>query len=116
MRIISVQLNKLFQLQLIKQFSAFQHCTKIFLFVALCSYSCISGASGDALPAGFYNWALKISSVIESGTLVLAGESAYVFNICMLANQIEVISKRSVISILRVLFGVKYNGRSLSTG
>lgn len=102
---------------IIKQFSAFQNCTKIFIFLAFCSHSCNSGASGsfqkhgNTLPAEFYNWAPKISSTVESGRLVLAWESAYVFNICMLANQIEVITKRPVISILLVLLGIKNNGQ-----
>lgn len=63
---------------IIKQFSAFQNCAKIFIFLAFCAHICNSGASGsfhqhgNALPAEFCNWALKISSTLESGRLVLA--------------------------------------------
>lgn len=61
--------------------------------------------------SGFYNWALKTNSVIESGSLGLAPEPAYAFNICTLANQIEVITKRAAISILLLLLGITCNGQ-----
>lgn len=61
--------------------------------------------------SGFYNWALKTSSVIESGRLVLAPEPAYAFNICTLANQIGVVTKRAAISILLLLLGITCNGK-----
>lgn len=61
--------------------------------------------------------------MIESGRLVLAPEPAYAFNICMLANHVEVITKRAAISILLLLLGITCNGqkkywgrRSLSGG